>query len=236
MENPMDSKPSSYADQIYGRILQNILNGSYKPGDRLPTENDLAESFGVSRPVVRDALARLRLDGLIEARRGSGTYVLTRPSQNLPNLADLTDISRFLRYHELRLCMEAQAAALAAERRSEKDLATIARAHERFASEVGRGSFLADSDRRFHLAICDATGNEFFAKLLEGPDVTLSSFMSVSLSLTSAGSEARARKVIAEHGEILEAIRKKDPVWARVAMEFHLVQARRRMTDRTIDP
>ncbi|MCL6707984.1 FadR family transcriptional regulator [Pseudomonas sp. R2.Fl] len=235
-EKLAEIRPSSYADQVYGRVLRDILNGVFKPGDRLPAENDLAERFGVSRPVVRDALARLRVDGLIEARRGSGTYVLSRPSQSLPDLADLTDISRFLRYQELRLTVEGQAAALAAERRSEKDLAAIAHAHERFASEIGRGAFLAESDRRFHLAICEATGNEFFAKALEGPDVSLSGFMNVSLSLTRVGSEARARKVIAEHGEIVEAIRKKDPVWAGVAMKFHILQARRRMTDGAIDP
>ena len=235
-ETIAETRPSSYADQIYGRIFQDILGGVFSPGARLPAENELSVRFGVSRPVVREALARLRVDGLVEARRGSGTYVLSQPSDNLSDLANLTDISRFLRYQELRLCVEGQAAALAAERRTDKALAAILHAHERFAAEIGHGSFLPDSDRRFHLAVAEATGNEFFAMALEGGDVSLRSFMSISLSLTRSGSEARARKVVAEHGEIVEAIRKKDPIWARVAMESHILQARRRMTDGTIDP
>lgn len=133
LESLAEARPSSYADQVYGRILHDILNGVFQPGARLPTENELAERFGVSRPVVREALARLRVDGLVEARRGSGTYVLSRPSQTLPELADLEDISRFLRYQELRFHVEGQAAALAAERRTEKQLAAIVEAHETFA-------------------------------------------------------------------------------------------------------
>jgi GntR family transcriptional repressor for pyruvate dehydrogenase complex len=229
-------RPSSYADQVYGHVLRDILKGAFPPGSRLPSESDLSDRFGVSRPVIRDALARLRLDGLVEARRGSGTYVLTTPSRSLPDLADLTDISRFLRYQELRLCIEGNAAALAAERRTDKALGDIIEAHEEFSSQVAHGLLLAESDRRFHLSIAEATGNEFFSMALEGPNVSLSSFMNVSLSLTRSGSPARARKVIGEHADIVEAIRNKDPVWARVAMESHLLQARRRMTNGDLDP
>jgi DNA-binding FadR family transcriptional regulator len=229
-------RPSSYADQVYGHVLQDILKGAFPPGSRLPSETDLSDRFGVSRPVIRDALARLRLDGLVEARRGSGTYVLTTPSRSLPDLADLTDISRFLRYQELRLCVEGNAAALAAERRTDKALGDIIEAHEQFSSQVARGVFLPESDRRFHLSIAEATGNEFFSMALEGPNVSLSGFMNVSLSLTRSGSPARARKVIGEHADIVEAIRNKDPVWARVAMESHILQARRRMTNGDLDP
>jgi DNA-binding FadR family transcriptional regulator len=238
MPNPpkSDLRPSSYPDQIYGHILNGIVDGSFSRGSRLPSESDLARKFGVSRPVVREALARLRLDGLIEARRGSGTYVLSTPSQNLPAIADLTDVSRFLRYQELRLCLEGQAAALAAERRTESALNEIAEAHDRFCRQVERGEFHPEGDRRFHLSIAEATGNEFFSTALEGPQISLNSFMNVSLSLTRSGSPERAQKVIQEHADILEAIRIKDSVWARVAMETHILQARRRMTDSRLDP
>lgn len=227
--------PSSYADQVYGRILYDIFNGVFQPGARLPTENALAERFGVSRPVVRDALARLRVDGLVEARRGSGTYVLTRPSESLPELVDLEDISRFLRYQELRFYVESEGAALAAMRRTERQFAAIVEAHEAFAADAGLGVFMPEKDRGFHLAICEATGNEFFAKALEGADISLTSFMNVSLALTRSGSPDRARRVVGEHAEIVEAIRTQDAVWARVAMQTHILQARRRMTDRTVD-
>ncbi|EBV3600220.1 FadR family transcriptional regulator, partial [Salmonella enterica subsp. enterica serovar Virchow] len=157
---PLGTRPSSYADQVYGRILDEILGGSFPPGCRLPGENDLSDRFGVSRPVVREALARLRVDGLVEARRGSGTYVLSRPSDNLTDVTSLTDVSRFLRYQELRLCVEGSAAALAAERRTDKAMGEIVRTHERFAQLIEQGAFDPQGDRAFHLAILDATGNE----------------------------------------------------------------------------
>jgi DNA-binding FadR family transcriptional regulator len=231
-----EARPASFADQVYGRILDEILGGAFPPGSRLPGENDLTRRFGVSRPIVRAALARLRVDGLVEARRGSGTYVLSRPADNLGDVASLTDVSRFLRYHELRLCVEGRAASLAAERRSDKDLAGIARAHERFAQLIARGNFDPENDRAFHLAILDATGNEFFRAALEGTGVVLSDFMGMSLSITRSGSIERTRKIVAEHADILEAIRKRDPLWARSAMEQHITHARRRLTDRTLDP
>jgi GntR family transcriptional repressor for pyruvate dehydrogenase complex len=231
-----ETRPSSFADQVYGRILDEILSGAFAPGSRLPGENDLSERFGVSRPVVRQALARLHADGLVEARRGSGTYVLSRPSDNLTDVTSLTDVSRFLRYQELRLSIEGEAAALAAARRTEKALSDIARAHERFAQQIGHGTFDPESDRAFHLAILDATGNEFFRGALEGNGVALSDFMGISLSITRSGSTDRARKVVSEHTDILEAIRMRDAVWARAAMEQHIIHARRRLTDRTLDP
>lgn len=231
-----ERRPSSFADQIYGRILDEILSGTFEPGSRLPGENDLSDRFGVSRPVVREALARLRVDGLVEARRGSGTYVLSRPSDTLPDLASSTDVARFLRYQELRLCIEGAAAALAAERRSDKAFGEIQRAHDHFSRLIAQGTFDAESDRAFHLAILAATGNEFFASALEGGGAALTDFMGISLSITRAGSTERARKVIAEHANIVEAIRKRDPIWARAAMEQHIINARRRLTDRTRDP
>jgi len=230
------TRPSSFADQVYGRILDEILGGSFSPGSRLPGENDLGQRFGVSRPIVREAIARLRVDGLVEARRGSGTYVLSRPSDTLADYASLTDVSRFLRYQELRLCVEGQAAALAAERHTEKDIAEIARSHDDFIQSVERGIFDPEMDRAFHLAIVDATGNDFFRAALESAEVVLSDFMGVSLSLTRGGSTERARKILAEHRDILEAIRKRDTTWARAAMEQHIIHARRRLTDRTLDP
>jgi GntR family transcriptional repressor for pyruvate dehydrogenase complex len=185
---------------------------------------------------VREAIAHLRVDGLVEARRGSGTYVLSRPSDSLTDYASLTDVSRFLRYQELRLCVEGQAAALAAERRTDKHLVEIARASDEFAVSIGRGSFDAEKDRAFHLAVLDATGNDFFRSALEGNEVVLSDFMGISLSISRGGSTERARKLIAEHRDVVEAIRKRDPVWARAAMEQHIIHARRRLTDRTLDP
>lgn len=231
-----DGKPSSYADQVYGKILSSIMNGRFEQGAKLPPEKDLCEMFGVSRPVVRSALHRLRLDGLIEARRGSGTYVISSPSARLGDIADLTAVSRVLRYLELRLAVEGTAAALAAQRRSTETLNQIVRAHETFLAEMAAGVFLPASDRELHMAIAAATGNEFFPRALENAEASLADFMTLSLSLTKAGSAQRVRLIMQEHINIVEAIKAQDAATAKVAMEFHILQAKRRLTDRSFEP
>lgn len=229
-------RPSTFADQVYGRILSDIAGGTFPTGAKLPSEKELGERFGVSRPVVRDALSRLQRDGLIESRKGSGSFVLASPPEDLSAAADMARIARYQRYQEFRLVVEGTAAGLAAERRSEAALARIVAAHEQFVSEIEHGDFRWQSDRAVHLAIAEASGNEFFAESLEGPEVKLSDFMTVSLKLTSSRSPQRGQLVAREHANIVDAIRVRDSVAARVAMEYHIVQARRRMLDRTLAP
>ena len=230
------AKPASYSDQVYGRILTDIVSGAFVQGDRLPAEKDLCLKFGISRPVVRKALSRLQLDGLVEARQGSGTYVVSRPSDELNKLTDLTGIPRILRYLELRLSVEGAAAAFAAERRSPDAMEHIVRAHEKFVAQIASEVFLPSGDRDFHMAISAATGNEFYAKALENAEASLADFMTLSLSLTKAGSAHRAQLVVKEHASIVEAIQNQDPLAARAAMELHIVQAKRRLTDRSFEP
>mgnify|MGYP003109988262 CR=1 FL=1 len=229
-------RPSTFADQVYGRILSSIATGTFPMGSKLPSEKLLGERFGVSRPVVRDALSRLQRDGLIESRKGSGSFVLSTPPEDLSAAADMAQIARYQRYQEFRLVVEGAAAALAAERRTSAQLARIIDAHGRFISEIDNGQFLWQSDREVHIAIAEAAGNEFFVESLEGPEVRLSDFMTVSLKLTSSRSPQRGSLVAREHSNIVDAIRSRDAVAARIAMEFHLVQARRRMLDKTLSP
>lgn len=235
-KDSFEGRPSTFPDQVYGRILSAIMTGVYPKGARLPSEKQLGETFGVSRPVVRVALSRLQRDGLIESRKGSGSFVLATPPEDLSSVADLAQVARYQRYQEFRLVVEGAAAALAAERRSEAAMQSIQAAHDRFVREVAEGKFLWQSDRAVHLAIAEASGNEFFPRSLEGPEVSLEDFMTVSLSLTSSRSAERGQLVVREHTNIVDAIRARDSVGARVAMEFHIVQARRRMLDRSLAP
>lgn len=229
-------KPSTFADQIYGRILISIAGGLFPVASKLPSEKQLGEQFGVSRPVVRDALSRLQRDGLIESRKGSGSFVLSSPPEDLSAAVDLTYIARYQRYQEFRLVVEGAAAGLAAERRSAAQLTRILDAHATFIAEIEKGAFLWQSDREVHIAIAEAAGNEFFLESLEGNEVSLSDFMTVSLKLTSSRSPQRGLLVAGEHASIVEAIRNKDTMAAKIAMEYHLIQARRRMLDRTLAP
>ena len=231
-----DLRPASYVDQVYGRVLTMISVGEFSTGDRLPSEARLGDLFGVSRPVIRDALARLRQDGLIEARKGSGTYVRAQPPEDLATLTQMEAISRYQRFQEFRLSVEGAAAAYAAQRRSDADMAKIQAAHDHFAAEIANGRFNWESDRALHIAISEASGNEFFAHSLERLDTKLGDFMNLSLSLTSQRSPQRGQLVIREHVQIVDAIRSGEINGARIAMEHHLIQSRRRMMDRSLSP
>ncbi|MGD9867805.1 MAG: FadR/GntR family transcriptional regulator [Hyphomicrobiales bacterium] len=223
-------------DQLYGQILDQIVSGRLKEGERLPTEKEICSMFGVSRPVVRDALLRLRADGLLQARQGSGTYVMRRPADRLKQFASTAELAVFLRCLEARLPLEAACAKLAAERRSPAQLARIRAAHDQLRRDIdGSGHITPRSDLAFHAAIAEATGNEFFSGLLEHIHETVRGFMTLSLSLTRTSSKERVQQVLNEHTYILEAVQAQEPEEASTAMAFHIGQSRRRVTDRRRD-
>lgn len=223
-------------DQLYGQILDQILSGRLQEGSRLPPEKELSGMFGVSRPVVRQALMRLRVDGLLHARQGAGSYVLARPSERLGRFASSGDVAALMRCIEARLPLEGAAARLAAERRSPEQLARIAAAHDAFAEAAEGSGMTPDSDYAFHGSIAEASGNDYFPAFLHGLHGALLRFMGVALGLTRTGSRERARAVVQEHAHILDAIRQGDADMAGLAMQFHIGQARRRVIDRTHTP
>lgn len=222
-------------DQLYGQILDQIVSGRLMEGDRLPPEKEICAMFGVSRPVVRDALSRLRADGLLQARQGSGTYVLRRPADRLSNFADSAELAVFLRCLEVRVPLEATAARLAAERRTGSQMAHIEKAHEALRKDVETGHITMANDIAFHASIAAATGNEFFTDVLRHIHDAITGFMNVSLNLTRTGSRERIQQVLNEHTVILEAIHSQEGEAAEVAMRFHIWQSRRRVIDRNRD-
>ncbi|CAH1660752.1 MAG: FadR family transcriptional regulator [Chelatococcus sp.] len=235
-KEPLGSRPSSFADQVYDQIFRAIISGHFPIHTRLPSEAALCEKFAVSRPVVREAMARLQRDGVVESRKGSGSYVLRIPEEEVGATGDVNWIARYQRFQEFRLTIEGAAATFAAERRSHAEMARIEAAHQNFIAEVRRREIRWESDRLFHLEIAAASGNEFYARSLEGPPMSLSSLLSVSVSVTSARSISRGELVISEHDQIVSAIRMQDAQAARVAMQHHLIQSRRRMLDRSVAP
>lgn len=231
----MPGRRQLLGDQLYGQILDQIVSGRLKEGDKLPTEKEISTMFGVSRPVVRDALNRLRADGLVQARQGSGTYVLRRPADRLRTFANSADLAVFLRCLEVRIPLEAKAATLAAERRTPAQLRRIRQAHDKLLEDVDTGHICTVNDLGFHSAIAEATGNEFFPGVLQHILESVRGFMDVSLNLTRTGSRARIKQVLDEHTIILDAIEQQEPAEAEVAMRFHLGQSRRRVLDRNKD-
>ena len=223
------------SDQLYGQILDQIVSGSLAEGDRLPSEKEICNMFAVSRPVVRGALSQLRADGLIQARQGSGTYVQRRPAERITEFGNSADLAGFLRCLEVRMPLEAAAAKLAAERRTQTQLDKIKEAHAKLEKDVATGHITTQNDVAFHEAIAAATGNDFFLQVLRPIHTSITGFMDVSLSLTRTGSRERILHVLNEHTMILEAIQDQEPEAASVVMLFHIERSRRRVTDRTQD-
>lgn len=222
-------------DQLYGQILEQIVSGALRPGDKLPSENQICQSFQVSRPTVREALIRLHADGLIVTRQGSGTFVQRRPPEHLMRLAEVSDVADMMRCLEVRIGLEGQAASLAARRRTPDQMDRIAKALEALRASFEDGSILAPADFAFHHAVASASGNALFAEMLDMLGETIRHTMSVALSITQAGSKQRARRVLEEHEAISEAIVNGDAEAADLAMRYHLHRSRQRVTDRQRD-
>lgn len=223
------------ADQLYGQIFEQIAEGALNVGDKLPSEHEICDRFGVSRPVVREALLRLRADGLVTAHQGLGTFVSHQPAPRLKTFSDVQNVGAYLRAQEIRVALEGDAARLAAMRGTAEDLRRIAEAHVTFVQALERGHVSPEADLAFHASIAQATGNDYYLGVLESIHESISGFMRLSLSLTRTGSRQRAQRVADEHAAILEAIRKRDGERARITMQFHLGQARYRLIDREGD-
>ncbi len=231
----MPGRPERLGDRLYGQILDQIVAGALKEGDKLPSENQICRAFEVSRPTVREALMRLQADGLVATRQGSGTYVQRRPSDSLTRIAKVSDIAGMLRSLEVRIALEGQAASLAAQRRTPAQLDRLVRTLAALRADLEGSGIPARADFEFHRAVAEASGNELFPELLGMLHETIQQSMAVALSLTRGGSKERARRVAEEHEAIVEAIQRSDAEAAGLAMRYHLHRSRQRVTDRQRD-
>ncbi|CDY75351.1 transcriptional regulator, GntR family protein [Caballeronia glathei] len=224
-----ERKSSGLADRIYSDILNSIMEGEFKEGDRLLTEHALAERFATSRPTVREALARLRADGIIVTRRGSGTTVGRRPDPDVRRFAPLETLSDIRRCYEFRVVTEAGAAELAALKADDSDILAIQQAFDELERVVETQGIGAKDDFAFHLAIARASKNQFFITVLSFIEEQVVFSMNLSRNLSLVKTIERQRLVQAEHLEVLEAIRARDPARAGRAMRAHLENALDRM-------
>lgn len=216
-------------DAVYAGLMEAMSAGDYPESSRLPTETELAQKFGVSRPTVREALSRLRLDGLIASRRGSGSYVLRRPDRNIKRFAPIESIADVQRCFAFRIALESASAGLAAELRNDDDLENIYNALEQLDQVSAAESLGVDEDLNFHLSIARASHNIYFVTALEMIGEQMRVGMKLSRSLSLEKSRARRALVQTEHKEIVAAIEKHSSVDASEAMRLHLGNARRRL-------
>lgn len=225
-----------YADRIYERVLEQIVLGEFKIGDRLPSENQLSTEYNVSRAVVREALARLYADGVTITRRGAGTYVQRQPGREFLRLAPIGGVADLMRTFEFRIALEGEAAYLAAQRRTDEDLAAIDEAFEQLNRANAAGQLGVEEDIRFHGAIAAASRNQLFIQTLDALAIHLFNGMNVTRSLSLTRNRSRLLLVQEEHERIVEAIREPNQEAARAAMRAHISNARSRALDDSTEP
>ena len=223
------------SETIYDQLLQEIMDGRFSAGDRLPTEHQLAQRFSVSRPVVREALQRLQTDGVVIARQGSGTYVQRSPSRRVAELTSQHSLREVLQVIELRMALEELAAKLAARNRTDEHIQMIENARRALGEAFGQGVAAKEADYAFHHAIAVASGNGVLVETLDQLSGRVKGGMDVTLSLTREASDQRRDRVLDEHDRIVHAIRVGDGDSAAIAMRYHLDQARNRLLDRHLD-
>jgi len=228
-------KREKLADQLYGQILEQIVSGNLGEGTKLPSENEICASFGVSRPVVREALRKLQSDGLVYARQGVGSFVKKRPPQGLIEFGGVNDVAGLLRCFEARIAIEGATARMAAERASVRHHREIENALKTLEDGVAAGDIADKADLDFHMAIARASGNEIFLTILNSLHGVMQKSMNVALNITRSGSADRAKRVLAEHRQICDAILGRDGDSAELMMRYHLHQARQRVTDHARD-
>jgi len=216
-------------EEVARELVNRIRSGEWQPEMRLPSEQSMAAQFGVSRTVIREAIARLKNEGLVTTRQGSGAFVRDWQVGSLHLDPEISkSLKSVLFIEELRKGIEAEAAALAAERRTRKDLLAIEKAFARISETMRVRGDSARADMGFHRAIADASHNPYYTAILD----YLSQFLVQALRV-SRGNEALrddfARQVESEHLDIVDAIRRRDSSAARLAAQIHMDRARIRI-------
>ncbi|NUS20656.1 FadR family transcriptional regulator [bacterium M00.F.Ca.ET.159.01.1.1] len=214
---------------VASSISREIAQGRLKPGDQLPTEQALATTFGVSRNVVREAIARLRSEGRIWSQQGRGAFVADAANATVLTI-DYETLQRadsFRNLFELRGMLEVQIAALAASRRSDADIAAMEQALDGMRTAPYGSVAWLKNDLGFHRAVAEATQNPYMGQFLV--------FVSerVRESILAAGNQQKsddmARTTLGEHERILAAIKAGDAKGASAAMTRHLAGAASRV-------
>ncbi len=218
-----------FSDIIYERIVGMIADGRFPVNERLPSESNLAVMFGASRPVVREALERLRADQLIVSRKGSGSYVRQRPDSSVLKQVPVGSLADVQRFFEFRAGLEAEAAALAARNWQVADRVRIMAALTALEHCLQVGELGAEEDQALHDAIAAATDNQFHITVRDWFRPHFAIGMSVTRSLSLKRTPLHVRAVQDEHTAIVEAIMARREAAAHDAMKTHILNARARM-------
>ena len=216
-------------ETVYELIRAGIVDGTYSPGGKLPSEADLCAHHDVSRPVIREALARLRVEGLIVSRQGSGTYVSEEPNSRKSGsgFAPVRNINDIDQCFDFRLSLEGEAAYHAAQNRTEADLQVIENALQHVVEALETGGEV--DVFAFYVAIAEATHIHFFPSVMNSMRRHVMVGMKLGEEFSHLAADERSKMVHTEQRAIVRAIRARDGEGARSAMRKHINQSRRRL-------
>ena len=215
---------SSLADRVVGLLRRSIIDGCLPPGTRLPTGQQMAEQYGVSLMVIREAISSLRAEGVIETRQGAGLFVaqpgFNQPFRIHPLLSSGPEAIRNI--FELRMSVEISAAGFAATRANRNQIAKLQRAHQRMSAAAASGSTCVEEALAFHRSVAEASNNALLVEFI----MFLGRAIRESIRLTrSKDGQWKMAEVLAEHAAILQAIRARDVAKAQAAAMTHVTNS-----------
>jgi DNA-binding FadR family transcriptional regulator len=221
-------EPQRLYRQISGQLRSLIRSGEFPIGSRLPSERDLSVQLGVSRPSLREALIALEVEGYIEVRMGSGIYVCEPPAAATDGY-DFSGEEGPLELIRARALLEGEIAALAAKTGRKRHFDAVEKAIDAMEADAAAGVQPLDADRLFHIRVAEATGNSVLVgvvrRLFDARTGPLFDQLHSHFETPDVWADA-----VAEHRAVLAALRAKDPLAARAAMQRHMQIGYRRLT------
>ncbi len=228
-DNTLKPRPARLVDRVFEELRQRIEDGSYPPDTRLPSEHELASTLGVSRPIVRDALGRLREQGIVYSRQGAGTFVQASVSpQTQLAYSPVKTIADIQRCYEFRLTIEPDAAFFAAQRRDDAAIKKIADALSELRDATSHQLHRTDADFLFHRAVAEASNNHYYTASMDALKPHIAVGMHLH-GLSLMGPRLQLQRVFEEHEKIYRAIAEGRAEDARTAMRTHLEGSRDRL-------
>lgn len=234
-ESGVAARRPKLADLVVGTLRKRINAGEYGSSGKLPTESQMTTIFGVSRTVVREAIAALAADGLVQSRQGAGVFVMANAASSFTAIGagNSNKISVALNVLEVRMGIEIESAGLAAVRRSASQDAAIQEAWNEFERLLKLGTPTGKTDFAFHRAIAAATNNPFYIEVLDGlGSRTIPCDVASPWGTESVLTYEYQAGLQREHLAILTAISAQDAGAAREAMRQHLSLSQERYRQR----
>ena len=211
--------------QLVRTVSERIAKGVYPVGGRLPSEQEMIDEFGVSRTVVREAVANLRANGRVTTVQGVGAFVVQQELAGAFQIegANLSLVQEMLAVLELRIALESEAAVLAAQRRTDEHLVAMRKALAEMLAAIEKGEDAVQADMAFHRCIAEAAGNEHFLKLFNYlGDLLIPRARLQSFRFDGAPLREYLNRIQSEHEQICYAIERRDSEAARAALRLHL--------------